>query len=102
MGIKYFAAILLLAFGMGLCRKEGDNYKSKGIITGPDLRDCACCSGWYIMIDTAQYEFDTLPDNTNIDLAKDPFPINVKLDWQLSDRLPCPYKRIIITRIVKE
>jgi hypothetical protein len=49
-----------------------------------------------------EYEFDTLPHKTNIDLESDPFPINVKLDWQLSDRLPCPYKRIIIARIVKE
>ena len=102
MGIKYIAAILLLAFGLTLCQRETDNYKSKGTIIGPDLRDCACCGGWYIKIDTTEYEFDSLPKNTNIDLQRETFPINVKLDWQLSDQLPCPDKRVIIIRIMKE
>lgn len=93
--------ILLLISGLSLCTKESDNYKSLGIILGPDVRDCACCGGWYIKIDTTEYEFDTLPDNTNIDLQKEIFPLNVKLDWQLSDRLPCTDKRIIISRITK-
>ena len=90
-----------MIFGLTLCQKSKDDYKSKGIILGPDLRMCACCGGWYINIDTAKYEFDSLPKNTNIDLQKDTFPINVKLDWQLSNNLPCPGKRIIISRINK-
>jgi hypothetical protein len=102
MGIKLIAAILLLAPGLTFCQRETDNFKSRGTITGPDVRDCACCGGWYIKIDTSQYEFDTLPAGTNVDLQKDIFPIHVKLDWQLSAQLPCPDKRIIITRIIKE
>jgi hypothetical protein len=102
MRIKYFVAIILLAFSLTLCQKGKDNPESRGIITGPDLRDCACCGGWYITIDTTDYEFDSLPVNSNIDLGKETFPVYVKLDWQLSDRLPCPYKRIEIARIMKE
>jgi hypothetical protein len=99
---KYGAAILILAFSMILCQKGTDNYRSEGIILGPDFRDCACCGGWYIKIDTTEYEFDTLPQNTDIDLQGDPFPINVKLDWQLSSRIPCPDKWVVITRIKKD
>ena len=93
--------ILILIFGLTLCQKETENYKSKGAILGPDLRDCMCCGGWYIKIDTTEYEFDSLPENTNIDLQKDIFPINVKLDWQLSNKIPCPYKWVSISRISK-
>ena len=102
MRMRNVAGILLLVFGLTLCQKGTDNGKSRGIITGSDLRDCACCGGWYIKIDTTVYEFDSLPKNTNIDLEKETFPIYVKLDWQLSDRLPCPEKWITITWIKKE
>jgi hypothetical protein len=102
MRIKPGTAILLIVFLLTLCKREPDNYESKGTIIGPDLRDCACCGGWYIKIDTTEYEFDSLPNETDIDLLKDTFPIKVKLDWELSDRMPCPYKWVIITRIIKE
>jgi hypothetical protein len=102
MRIKHFAVIIILAFGLTLCQKEKDNPKSTGIITGPDLRDCACCGGWYITIDTTHYEFDSLPVSSNIDLAKETFPVHVKLDWKLSERPSCPYKWITISWIMKE
>jgi hypothetical protein len=101
MKLSLYVMIPILMFGLTLCQKETDKYKSRGTILGPDLRDCVCCGGWYINIDTAEYEFDMLPENTNIDLAKDEFPISVKLDWQLSNRLPCPYKWVTISRISK-
>ncbi len=75
---------------------------STGVITGPDLRMCICCGGWYIQIDQTTFEFDSLPLNSNIILQKDPFPIAVQLDWQLSDVSGCPDKRIIIHKITKD
>ena len=102
MTIRSTFAILFLFFTFALCKRETDNYESRGTITGPDFRDCACCGGWYIKIDTTVYEFDSLPNSSNIDLQKDTYPIYVKLNWQLSERLPCPDKWIIITRIRKE
>ena len=84
------------------CRKEeSNNYESIGIITGQDPRMCPspCCGGWFIKIDSLTYEFDSLPDNSNINLAKETFPLVVKLDWQLFNTIGCPNKRITIQRI---
>jgi hypothetical protein len=75
---------------------------SAGTITGPDIRDCACCGGWYIKIDTAEYEFASLPVNSNIDLQTEIFPLKVKLDWQLADRPGCPYRFVAILRVAKD
>jgi hypothetical protein len=94
--------VSVLVAGFSLCHREYDDFRSHGTITGPDPRDCACCGGWYIEIDTTIYEFDALPENSAIDLQKETFPLKVKLDWQLSERLACPNKRIDIQRIAKE
>jgi hypothetical protein len=99
---KLFLPVVLLSVGLLFCSKENNNYKSAGIILGGDPRMCICCGGWYIKIDTITYEFDTLPENTNINLQKDTFPINVKLDWSFSEKTACPDKRITIQRITKE
>jgi hypothetical protein len=98
----HLISILFLLFLLTQCQKGGDNYKSEGVITGADLRDCACCGGWFINIDTVQYEFDSLPENSKIDLMIEVFPIYVKLDWQFSEKTPCTDNRIIITRIIKK
>jgi hypothetical protein len=85
------------------CQKEDSHiYKSDGIITGPDIRMCACCGGYYIQIESVIYEFNSLPDNSNIDLQTESFPLFVKLDWQLANLTGCPDTKIIIQRIKKE
>jgi hypothetical protein len=100
--IRMISAITMMIFGFICCHKEDNNgYQSHGKITGPDIRMCACCGGWYIEIDSTTYEFDSLPDKT-INLQKDTFPIFVKLNWQLSGKIACPSKRIIIQKIAKE
>ncbi len=102
--MKYKTALIicLIVFGFLYCRKEeSNNYESFGIITGQDPRMCPspCCGGWFIKIDSLTYEFDSLPDNSNINLAKETFPLVVKLDWQLLNINGCPNKRITIQRI---
>lgn len=99
---KILLIICLIVFGACCCRKEnGHDYESIGIITGQDPRMCPspCCGGWFIKIDSLTYEFDSLPDNSNIDLAKETFPLVVKLDWQLSNIDGCPNKMITVQRI---
>jgi hypothetical protein len=94
----------LTVFGFTYCQMEnGTGYESNGKITGPDYRMCPspCCSGWFIEIDSLTYEFDSIPANANINLQKETFPIPVKLDWKLSDKIVCPIKRITIQRIIK-
>lgn len=98
--IKLLICIIILGFIC--CNQDNNNFSSKGKITGPDIRMCACCGGWYIQIDSLTYEFDTLPDNSNINLQKETFPVFVKLDWQLSIKGGCPENRITIQRIMKE
>ena len=93
-------SVLLAVFSF--CHRESDDFMSHGTITGPDVRDCACCGGWYIEIDTVVYEFDALPENSGIALDKETFPLKAKLDWKLSDKIACPNKRIDIQRIKKE
>jgi hypothetical protein len=103
MKYKTLLAIFLIVFGFYYCHKENsNNYKSIGTITGQDFRMCACCGGWFIIIDSLTYEFDSLPNGSDINLEKETFPLMVKLDWQLPDTLGCPNKRITILRIAKE
>jgi|WetSurSiteA1Bulk_404760.scaffolds.fasta_scaffold40537_2 hypothetical protein len=100
---KIAASICIIIFGLICCHKEDTGeYKSAGKIIGPDYRMCSCCGGWYIEIDSVIYEFDTLPDNSDINLQEESFPLPVKLDWQISDKAACPDKRIIIQRIKKK
>ena len=105
MKYKIVLGICLMFFGFIYCQKENNyNYKSIGTITGQDVRMCPspCCSGWFIKIDSLTYEFDSLPNNSNINLQKETFPLVVKLDWQLSNTPECPNKRITIQKIAKE
>ena len=103
MKAKILLGICLIFLSLAGCQKGLNNdYQSTGIITGPDMRLCACCGGWYIQIDSVTYEFDILPNNTNFDLMTQTYPLMVKLDWQLSGQLACPDKRINILRIKKE
>jgi hypothetical protein len=107
MNYKTLLGLCLIIFGFLFCQKQKentDNYKSIGAITGQDIRMCPspCCSGWFINIDSLTYEFDSLPNNSNIKLEKETFPLVVKLDWQLSNTIECPNKRITIQKIAKE
>jgi hypothetical protein len=81
--MKTFLRIILvfsLIFAIS-CKKETD-ITSIGKITGPDMRMCACCGGWFINIDNAVYVFDQLPPNSGIDLNTEKFPIAVKVAWR--------------------
>lgn len=104
MNVKILAVVCILFAGFHFCNKENDkDYESYGKITGPDARMCPspCCGGWFIEIESKTYEFDSIPANSNINLQKESFPIYVKLDWQLSDKISCPTKRITIQRVIK-
>ena len=99
---KYFILTIIITFSLAFCKRENNDYLSDGIILGPDIRMCICCGGWYIEIGSATYEFDSLPDASNINLQQETFPVRVKLGWQLSDKAACPDKRIMINWIRKE
>lgn len=103
MKTKLLFAFFIILIGFVCCHKENNSgFQSDGKITGFDARMCACCGGTYIEIDGVTYEFDSLPVSSNVNLQKDTFPILVKLDWQLSDKVACPDKRITILKILKK
>ncbi|MFH1052514.1 MAG: hypothetical protein V1779_16470 [bacterium] len=75
-------------------------YKSEGVITGYDLRECMCCGGWFIVLADSTYRFNEIPKESNINFEKDTFPISVKLDWKKSPA-PCLGDEIIVERMKK-
>jgi hypothetical protein len=94
-------AACFLVFGFLYCKKENNNYRSNATITGPDVGMCICCGGWIIKIEDMTYRFDSIPAGSNINLQKDSFPINVKLDWQFISSDAC-LNKISIQRIARE
>ena len=97
---KALLVILTLVAIIISCDKE-ENYQSTGVITGPDVRDCICCGGFFIEIDDSTYNFESLPASSGIDLIEDTFPINVNLDWTF-DRECGDIEYIDISKIKKQ
>ncbi|MFC2131888.1 hypothetical protein ACFLSQ_10680 [Bacteroidota bacterium] len=102
--IIFFVCISLLII---LSCSSDDNttndsqYNSDGIITGLDMRECACCGGWFIDIADSTYRFYEIPEGSNIDLFNATLPMNVYLDWHKSEN-PCLGDEIIVERISKK
>ena len=93
----FYAACLLL---LTSCFNNENGFHDEGLITGPDYRLCACCGGWFVEIDTTTYLFWELPEESNIDLTTESFPVPVKLDWKPVEE-SCIANRIVISRIKK-
>ena len=97
---QIFFSGILLAVILFSCDKEDENFQSSGLITGPDIRECICCGGYFIEIEDSTYNFDSLPESSGIDLSSETFPVAVKLDWDM-DRTCGDIKYINIIRIKK-
>ena len=65
----------------GYCSEEG-------IITGIDLRACACCGGWFIEIGGDTLRANDLSQQFKEDLSPYEFPLSVYLEWS-PDETPC-------------
>jgi len=83
------------------CDKEENKFESTAVITGPDVRDCICCGGYFIELNDTVYNFDSLPTSSTINLTEETFPITVNLDWSY-DRNCGNIQYIEITRIAKK
>ncbi len=93
------AALLLIVLCFISCSLgEAGSTTSNGTITGPDVRECACCGGFYIEIDNVNYRFYNVPPNSNLNLENPTFPIYVKLEWA-KDANACLGDEIIVVRI---
>jgi hypothetical protein len=91
--------VTLIALSLS-CDRKAEEYSSKGVITGQDMRMCACCGGWIINIEGENYLFDALPTNSSLSLEKESFPLSVLLNWELVMG-GCPSNRIRVTGIKK-
>jgi len=93
--------IIIIILMLVACTKENNDFKSVGTITGVDYRMCACCGGWFISINHEIYLFDSIPKDSNFDLATETFPLDVSLDWQLISSACTGFNRISVQRIKK-
>jgi hypothetical protein len=83
----------LLLITVNSCDKKGD-FMGEGVITGVDLRDCACCGGLLINLNSDStkmytvdtYQIDKVPSDFNID-ANTSFPVFIRLDYQQTNAL---------------
>ena len=99
---KMFIAVILLLSVFSCSLQEDENgFRSNGVITGFDSRECSCCGGYFIEIQDSTYRFYDVPDGSRIDLEDPNFPINVKLDWQ-KDPEVCLGDEIIVLRIEEQ
>ncbi len=64
------AALLLSALSIVSCSLGGDDSMSNGTITGIDIRECACCGGFFIEIDNVTYRFYDVPANSESESAE--------------------------------
>ena len=86
--ITIFTLILLVMFTA--CDKKED-YMGEGVITGFDPRDCACCGGLLINLNSSStemftdstYQIDHVPADFNIDVNSS-FPVFISLDYKYS------------------
>ena len=92
------AALLIVSFSIVSCSLGGDDSMSNGTISGIDIRECACCGGFFIEIDNITYRFYDVPPNSKLNLVNPTFPIYVKLDWT-KDANACLGDEIIVSRI---
>lgn len=99
MKVKLYIVLISSLLVLG-CEKE--NYESTGTITGQDLTLCACCGGYFIEIDGAQYRFEKSELPGNFTFEDNQLPMQVELDWKLKTDGCTGFYRIEISKIRKK
>jgi len=74
--------------------KEEYTYMGEGVITGFDPRDCACCGGLLINLNSSStelfsdstYQVNQVPENFYIDVDTG-FPVFIRLDYERTNAL---------------
>ena len=98
-----FISLILMILLATCDKKEESTYMGEGVIAGFDLRDCPCCGGLLINLNSSStelysdstYQIDHVPGNFHID-ANTVFPVYIRLDYEKTGAL-CG-KTIDITR----
>jgi hypothetical protein len=86
MKARFALLILCLMSWLAACRKDSGNLQD-AVITGYDLRMCACCGGFMINLgnDTtvyagSMYLADTIPQSINLSRPWK-FPMRIRMSW---------------------
>jgi len=102
---KIIFTVLICLIGISInCNNDNSTdvleLKSTAEIIGQDIALCLCCGDWIIKIDNEQnnYQFISLPQDSNIDLQNATFPVSVKLNWSFDKNSSCS-NHIIINKI---
>lgn len=99
---KLIIILNILIFSIFSCSTtEVEEFSDKGVITGPDTRECACCGGYFIDIGNATYRFYQAPPESNVNLNNAEFPIPVTLDWKKAEN-PCLGDEIVVLRMERD
>jgi hypothetical protein len=85
--------ILLLTIMFNACEHKDYEYMGEGVLTGYDPRDCACCGGLVINLNSnstdfftdSTYQIDIVPDD--FDITSFDFPVLIKLDYERNGKL---------------
>lgn len=88
------STLILLILVTTCDKKEESTYMGEGVITGYDPRDCACCGGLLINLNSSStemftdstYQIDKVPENFIIDVNSS-FPVFISLDYKYSGAL---------------
>ncbi len=80
--MKRFASIIAIFIFISCSKTK--TFINTGVISGPDVRTCACCGGLY-------FHFTNVPDTLNKPLVNPgifqfssdvKFPVYIQVDWQ--------------------
>jgi hypothetical protein len=98
--IKIITIVFITILAAKSCGKVESEEMVSGIITKSDLRECACCGGWFIEIGSETYRFYELPEKSEMKISAEKLPMEVKLRWEKEEN-PCWGDEIKILSIKK-
>ncbi len=83
MRVAFFSAIFCFSLLLS-CTKQNE-YQASGVLTGPDVANCACCGGIVLTIDNQQgnYRVDSLPFMSQQQLYNLNFPRKIEFDFTI-------------------
>lgn len=80
--LRFLLPLFLVICSIG-CSREPVSFAEAGILTGPDVRLCACCGGVILQADGGKvFHIESLPGMTNEDLYKLTFPKRIEFNWK--------------------
>ncbi len=89
--ITFFTVMLFVT--LNSC-EHSEDFMGEGVITGYDPRDCACCGGLLINLNSSStelfsdstYQINIIPKNFDINVYST-FPVFIRLDYERNNKL---------------